>query len=185
MVSLEITAKQIGTNVGLVHAKTAPLALTKSPTSIAPVPLVLVASCILNSFKICDLKDSACFLGLQIDEKLDWKIRQKIEKKIVKGNYLLWRHGKKMNIKLKKVVYESFICCHILYCITIWYGAKQSTLKPLNRVLHKAWSKIGGKNISMIILASPGAMFLCSYFQIIFDSCIANSPISRAKISLT
>jgi hypothetical protein len=80
-----------------------------------------------------------------------------------------------MNIKLKKVIYESFICCHILYRITIWFGAKQSMLKPLNSVLNKAWSKIGGKKISMIILASPGAVFFCSYFEIIFDSCIANS----------
>ena len=93
-------------------------------------------------------EESVCLLGLQIDENLDWKIHlQKIEKKIAKGNYLLWRHGKKMNIKLKKVIYESFIRCHLLYCITIWGGAKQLFIKPLNKVLHKAWSKIGGKKI--------------------------------------
>jgi hypothetical protein len=70
-----------------------------------------------------------------------------VENKISKGNYLLWRHGKKMDVKLKKVIYESFIRCHLLYCLPIWGGAKQIVLKQLNKLLHKSWSKIGGKKI--------------------------------------
>ena len=64
-------------------------------------------------------------------------------KKISKGNYLLWRHGKKMPIGLKKTIYECFIRCHVLYCLPVWGGAKQIALKPLNRMLHKSWAKIG------------------------------------------
>ena len=89
-------------------------------------------------------EESVCLLGLQIDENLDWKVHiKKVEKKIAKGNYLLWRHGKKMNISMKKIIYESFIRCHMLYCLPIWGGAKQTALKQLNKVLRKAWSKIG------------------------------------------
>ena len=93
-------------------------------------------------------EESVGLLGLQIDENLDWKVHiKKVENKISKGNYLLWRHGKKMDVKLKKVIYESFIRCHLLYCLPIWGGAKQIVLKQLNKLLHKSWSKIGGKKI--------------------------------------
>ena len=89
-------------------------------------------------------EESVNLLGLQIDENLDWKVHiRKVEKKISKGNYLLWRHGKKMSIALKKIIYECFIRCHILYCLPVWGGATQISLKPLNKLLHKSWAKIG------------------------------------------
>ncbi len=96
-------------------------------------------------------EESVSLLGIQIDENLDWKVHvKKVEKKISKGNYLLWRHGKKMNIKAKKIIYESFIRCHILYCLTVWGGAKKLVLKPLNKLLHKAWSKIGKRKLHVL-----------------------------------
>ena len=89
-------------------------------------------------------EESVCLLGLQIDENLDWKVHiNKVMKKIAKGNYLLWRHNKKLTIPTKKLIYESFIRCHILYCLTVWGGAKLSVLNSLNNVLKKAWKKIG------------------------------------------
>jgi hypothetical protein len=40
-------------------------------------------------------EESVKFLGLNIDENLDWKVHLKnLETKISKGNYLLWRRGK-------------------------------------------------------------------------------------------
>jgi hypothetical protein len=45
-------------------------------------------------------------LGVKIDENLDWKVHvNAVNKKIGKGNYLLWRHGKKPNSSLKKLIY--------------------------------------------------------------------------------
>ena len=52
---------------------------------------------------------------MEIDENLDWKRHiQAVMNKISKGNYLLWRHGNKLTIPMKKTLYESFIRCHLL-----------------------------------------------------------------------
>ena len=89
-------------------------------------------------------EESVCLLGIQIDENLDWKEHiAKVKKKVSKGNYLLWRHGKKMSLNMKKLIYESFVRCHLLYCLPVWGGAKLTILKPLNKLLHKTWAKIG------------------------------------------
>ena len=89
-------------------------------------------------------EESVKLLGLNIDEDLSWKVHvNSVIKKIGKGNYLLWRHKKKLNIDTKKTLYESFVRTHILYCITVWGSAKSSILKPLLAVLKKIWRKIG------------------------------------------
>ena len=85
-------------------------------------------------------------LGVLIDENLDWKLHiSSVKKKISKANYLLWRHRKRLKIETKKLMYESFVRSHLLYCLTVWGGAKQCNLKPLNQSLRKIWSKIGAK----------------------------------------
>ena len=89
-------------------------------------------------------EESVKLLGVHIDEDLSWKIHvNNVVKKISKGNYLLWRHGKKLNIPTKKVMYESFVRSHILYCLTVWGSAKNAILKPLTTTLNKIWRKIG------------------------------------------
>ena len=89
-------------------------------------------------------EESVSLLGLMIDENLDWKVHiNKVTKKIAKGNYLLWRHNKKLTLQAKKQIYESFIRCHILYCLSVWGGAKLTVLNSLNKVLKKSWRKIG------------------------------------------
>jgi len=83
------------------------------------------------------------FLGLYVDENLDWKLHiNNVTKKISKGTYILWRH-KKMNINIKKLIYESFVRCHLLYCLTVWGGASSPKLKPLITQLKKTWKLIG------------------------------------------
>ena len=68
-----------------------------------------------------------------------------MKKKISKANYLLWRHKKRLKLETKKLMNESFVRSHLLYCLTVWGGAKQCNLKPLNQSLRKIWSKIGVK----------------------------------------
>jgi len=83
-------------------------------------------------------------LGIVIDENLDWKLHvRSIEKKIAKGNYLLWRYKKQLNLVTKKTLYESFVRCHLLYGLVAWGGAKESVIKPLNRTLNKIYRKFG------------------------------------------
>jgi len=93
-------------------------------------------------------EESVKLLGVEIDENLDWKRQiQAVIKKMGKGNYLLWRHSKKFTLNMKKTIYESFVRCHLLYGITVWGGANNTNLKPINKLLAKIWSKIGKKKM--------------------------------------
>ncbi len=58
------------------------------------------------------------FLGVIIDENLDWKLQiSNVKKKIGKGNYLLWRYKNRTTILMKKVIYlaSSDPTKHIVY----------------------------------------------------------------------
>ncbi len=46
-------------------------------------------------------------------------------------------------IGTKKLIYESFIRSHLLYCLSVWGGAALPTIKPLQRMVSKSWKKIG------------------------------------------
>lgn len=77
---------------------------------------------------------------------LIWKLHVKnVNKKIAKENYLLWRHNKKLNIETKKLIYNSFVRCHLLYGLVVWGGAKNTVMSPLTKTIKKVWSKIGKK----------------------------------------
>ena len=93
-------------------------------------------------------EESVKMLGVEIDENLDWKCHIKaVTKKIGKGNYLLWRHGKKLSIKMKKVIYESFVRCHLLYVLTAWGSVSNVIKKPLEKLLARIHSKIGPRKM--------------------------------------
>ena len=93
-------------------------------------------------------EESVKLLGVEIDENIDWKCHvSSVKKKISKGNYLLWRHGKKMGTSTAKIIYESFVRCHLLYCLNAWGGVKPSIRKTLDQTLRRIWSKIGAKKI--------------------------------------
>jgi len=89
-------------------------------------------------------EESVKLLGIHIDEKLDWGIHIKsVEKKVSKGNYLLWRYNKILNISSKKAIYESFVRSHLLYGLNVWGGAATNKLADLNKILQKVWKKFG------------------------------------------
>ena len=91
-------------------------------------------------------EESVKLLGIHIDENLDWHAHIKsVEKKISKGNYLLWRHKKILNTNTKKILYESFVRCHLLYGLSVWGGAKKTKLSILDRTLKKVWRKFGSR----------------------------------------
>jgi hypothetical protein len=93
-------------------------------------------------------EESVKLLGVEIDENLDWQRQiQAITKKIGKGNYILWRYKNKLSLAMKKVIYESFVRCHVLYGIIVWGGATNWHLKPLEKILSKIWSKIGRRKM--------------------------------------
>jgi hypothetical protein len=84
------------------------------------------------------------FLGVIIDEDLDWRLQvNSVKKKISKGNYLLWRYRYKLTTKMKKIIYESFIRTHLTYCLTAWGAKNSSSLTDLKKLVKKSWRKIG------------------------------------------
>ena len=93
-------------------------------------------------------EESVKMLGVEIDENLDFKHHVKaVTKKIGKGNYLLWRHGRKLSIAMKKVIYESFVRCHLLYSLIVWGATSKVILKPLEQTLARIWTKIGPRRM--------------------------------------
>ncbi len=83
------------------------------------------------------------FLGVIIDENLDWKLQTKSVKKIGKGNYLLWRYKNSLSMSMKKTLYESFVRTHLTYCLPIWGAKKTAELTELKKATKRVWSKIG------------------------------------------
>ena len=84
------------------------------------------------------------FLGVTIDENLDWKLHIKnVAKKIGKGNYLLWRYRFKLSTKMKKTIYESFVRTHLTYCIPVWGAKKTQAHTDLKKLVKRIWTKIG------------------------------------------
>ena len=74
------------------------------------------------------------FLGVIIDENLDWKLQtNQVKKKIGKGNYLLWRYKNKLSTAMKKAIYESFVKTHLTYCLTVWGAKKAANLNKLKK----------------------------------------------------
>jgi hypothetical protein len=95
-------------------------------------------------------EESVKLLGLHIDEELNWKVHiNSVCKKVSKGNYLLWRHKKKLNLETQKLIYESFVRSHLLYCLTVWGSARAEALRPLVKLLKKIWKKIGPYNSTL------------------------------------
>ena len=88
------------------------------------------------------------FLGILIDENLDWKLHVKsVMKKVGKGNYLLWRYKKKLTEPMKRTIYKSFVRCHLLYCLVVWRAKKTSSMTELRTQIKQIWSKIGLRKI--------------------------------------
>ena len=84
------------------------------------------------------------FLGVIIDENLDWRLQMNsVKKKIGKGNYLLWRYKNSLTTGMKKTVYESFVRTHLTYCLPVWGAKKSGALTDLKKTLKRIWSKIG------------------------------------------
>ena len=94
---------------------------------------------LFHKFFMCyRVKQHVCvkYLGVLIDSNLNWSSHvQLVRSKLSRASHLLFKIRKFVSIVVLKMLYYSFVYCHLQYCIMSWGTANNSILQPLN-VLH-------------------------------------------------
>ena len=84
------------------------------------------------------------YLGIMIDDKLNWKHQVKqICSKIARGSWALYHIRNYVDKQTMKMVYYILVYSHLQYCINSWGSASETTLHPL-KIIQK-------RNINIII----------------------------------
>ena len=92
----------------------------------------------INDIEI-EEKSTTSFLGVQIDNKLNWKAHiSHICKKNSKSIAILRMVRSVFPLNILKMIYMSLIYSHINYCILIWGGADDCIIEPLFKLQKKA-----------------------------------------------
>ena len=77
-------------------------------------------------------KCTTTFLGIQIDNKLNWKAHiSHICKKVSKSIAILRMVRSIFPLNILKMIYMSLIYSHMNYCNLIWGGAEKGIIEPL------------------------------------------------------
>ena len=72
------------------------------------------------------------YLGILIDDKLNWKHQVKqICSKIARGSWALYHIKNNVDKQTMKMVYYSLVYSHLQYCMSSWGSASETTLHPL------------------------------------------------------
>ena len=83
-------------------------------------------------------KRTTKFLGVQIDDKLNWKDHiSHICNKVSKTIAILRKVRSVFRLNVLKMIYMSLIYSHINYCILIWGSAEKSIVEPLFKLQKK------------------------------------------------
>jgi hypothetical protein len=85
--------------------------------------------------KVSEIK----FLGVVLDCKLSWSSHiQKIRNKIAKSIGVICQARKILKSNTLRLLYNTFIQPHLIYCIEIWGGTYSTYLIPLIKIQKKA-----------------------------------------------
>ena len=75
---------------------------------------------------------STKFLGVTIDEKLNWKTHiQNTRAKINKQCGILWQIKSSLTVNAMKQIYISLVYPHLMYCQVVWGAVCYSNIRPL------------------------------------------------------
>ena len=92
----------------------------------------------VNNIEI-EEKCTTTFLGVQLDNKLNWKSHiSHICKKVSKSIAILRMVRSIFPLNILKMIYMSLIYSHINYCNLIWGGAEDGIIEPLFKLQKKA-----------------------------------------------
>jgi len=96
---------------------------------------------------VIDRVSSTRFLGVLMDEKLNWHEHiTMIRNKIAKGIGLLSRARKVLNVSSLITLYNSLILPYLMYCIEVWGSAKALDLQMLIKLQKRALRIISSVN---------------------------------------
>ena len=85
------------------------------------------------------------YLGILIDDKLNWKHQVKqICSKIARGSWTLYHIRNYVDKQTMKMVYYSLVYSHLQYCINSWGSASEATLHPLKIIQKRSIRIITG-----------------------------------------
>ena len=96
--------------------------------------------------KTKEKKESATYLGVEINADLDWKDHvEKVRRKARSGLFALRKLGKQQGQKAKKMVDESLVKSHFSYGITAWgHTCRKGELKALQAIQKACVRTIAG-----------------------------------------
>jgi Reverse transcriptase (RNA-dependent DNA polymerase)/Endonuclease-reverse transcriptase len=79
------------------------------------------------------------FLGVHIDQKLNWNLHvSHLSKKISKNLGIMWKVSYKLNSDTLKMLYHALILPHLNYCLIVWGGTSKKNLDILLKLQKKA-----------------------------------------------
>ena len=85
------------------------------------------------------------YLGILIDDKLNWKHQVKqICSNIARGSWALYHIRNYVDKQTMKMVYCSLVYSHLQYCINSWGRASETTLHPLKIIQKRSIRIITG-----------------------------------------
>ena len=88
---------------------------------------------------IVDYKNNTKFLGVIIDNKLNWDAHiLYIKSKISKSIGILLKIRKILQNNTMRNMYFTFIYPYLIYCIEVWGNAHQTHLDPLIKIQKKS-----------------------------------------------
>ena len=100
----------------------------------------------INDIEI-ERKSITKFLGLQIDEKLNWKAHiTHLCNKVSKSIAILRKVRSIFPLNILKMIYMSLIYSHLNYCILIWGSVEKTIVEPLFKLQKKAIRIISKSN---------------------------------------
>ena len=89
--------------------------------------------------EVVERVDKAKFLGVIVDQHLNWKDHiTMISQKNSKSCGLIYRISNKLDIKSRKLIYYSLIHAYLTYCINVWSSTYQTNLKRLTTAQNRS-----------------------------------------------
>ena len=117
---------------------------------------------ILMNRKAIEQKDHVKYLGVLVDEHLNWNYHiQHVAKKIGRGIGILVRLRQYLNPSMLKNIYYCLVYSHLSYGIHVWGSAGLSFLNPLN-VLQKKAVRVLSNERHFQIYGNPGPLVASS-----------------------